>query len=263
MSEIFISYASADRDTARALAQFLERQSCSVFWDRTIPPGRTWDEVLEKALREARAVIVLWSKAAVASEWVKAEAGDAASRRILVPAIIETVELPLRFRAIQAADLTTWNRTDPTADLGALLDSIGDLLGRKMSNAAPEPRPIVTGATSGPHPIPALAAESRQARQAVLRALAYHLLLGTGLFRVAPGLKRKWIYVAAPSYAIVDVALARMGVDPFSTDEFGASTFIVALIIYGLSFIDVGLTRYRRWKLESTSCAHAGDFRHR
>ena len=72
MAEVFLSYASPDREKARALAKFLEERSCSVFWDRTIPPGKTFDEVIEGALREARAVIVLWSAAAVASDWVKA-----------------------------------------------------------------------------------------------------------------------------------------------------------------------------------------------
>lgn len=252
MSDVFISYASTDRDSARALARLLEQGACSVFWDRTIPPGKSWDEILEQALREARAVVVLWSRAAVASEWVKAEAADAAARGILVPAMIEKVDLPLRFRAIQAADLTGWNGTDASGEVGALLGSIANLLGRKPTDAhAAWSAP--TGTTPA-HAQPAPVAALRQgAARTVLGTLGVHLLLGIGLFRVDRRLKRKWLYVAAPAYAIVDVLLAKMGVDPFRTSEFGASTFVVAVAIYGLSFIDVGLTQYRRWKLERDS----------
>ena len=77
MSDIFVSYASADRDRARAVAQALTDQGWAVWWDRTIPPGRQFDEVIEEALDSARCVVVLWSKASVASQWVKTEAAEA------------------------------------------------------------------------------------------------------------------------------------------------------------------------------------------
>jgi len=50
MSDIFISYASSDIEKAKALAGILEQQGWSVWWDREIPPGRSFDEVLEEAL---------------------------------------------------------------------------------------------------------------------------------------------------------------------------------------------------------------------
>jgi TIR domain len=51
MADIFISYASQDRDRAKALADALAAQGSSVWWDRVIPPGRVFDEVIEEALR--------------------------------------------------------------------------------------------------------------------------------------------------------------------------------------------------------------------
>ena len=59
MADIFISYASADRERARQLAAVLASQGWSVWWDRTIPPGRTFDQVIEQALQAARCVVVL------------------------------------------------------------------------------------------------------------------------------------------------------------------------------------------------------------
>jgi hypothetical protein len=46
MSDIFISYASEDLPRIRPLVDALERRGWSVFWDRTIPAGKTWREVI-------------------------------------------------------------------------------------------------------------------------------------------------------------------------------------------------------------------------
>ena len=62
MSDIFISYASEDREKARQLAEVLNQQGWSVFWDRIIPTGKTFHLVIEEELDSARCVIVLWSE---------------------------------------------------------------------------------------------------------------------------------------------------------------------------------------------------------
>jgi beta-lactam-binding protein with PASTA domain len=113
MSDVFISYASADRERAKRLAEALQARGYSAWWDRQIAPGQTFDEVIEKALNDAKCVVVLWSATSVRSDWVKTEASEAARRKILVPALIDRVTIPLEFRRIQAADLTQWDgRTD-------------------------------------------------------------------------------------------------------------------------------------------------------
>ena len=53
MANIFISYASEDRNKAEELAQALGTRGLSVWWDRKIPLGKSFDEVIEKALGEA------------------------------------------------------------------------------------------------------------------------------------------------------------------------------------------------------------------
>ena len=67
MSSIFISYSQSDRAKAQMLATALEREGWSVWWDPKIPPGKTFDEVVEKALERAKCVIVLWSRTSVTS----------------------------------------------------------------------------------------------------------------------------------------------------------------------------------------------------
>ena len=146
MADVFISYASPDRERARLLADGLEQQGLSVWWDREIQPGRPFDDAIEEALNSALCVIVLWSHASVKSDWVKAEAGEAAEKRVLVPALIDRTRIPLRFRQFQAADLTAWNGATNDPEFCKLLVSVGRLLGRPVRVAGqPLQMPPETG----------------------------------------------------------------------------------------------------------------------
>jgi hypothetical protein len=110
MADIFISYANEDRESAAQVAHMIESAGWRVWWDRRIPAGRTWRQVLQDALRDMRCMVVLWSKNSVESTWVAEEAEEA--RRLgktIVPILLERCEPPIGFRAIQAADLTSWD----------------------------------------------------------------------------------------------------------------------------------------------------------
>ena len=130
MADIFISYARSDRERAQALAEALEQEGYSVWWDPKIPPGKTFDEVIEEALGNAKCVVTLWSKESVKSEWVKEEASVAKRRKILIPALIEDVDLPLGFGLIQAADLTDWEKGHPHSDFDSMIEAIAAIVGR-------------------------------------------------------------------------------------------------------------------------------------
>jgi len=123
-SDVFLSYAAPDRPTAQRLAAALSAEGWSVWWDRTIPPGQTFDAVIEAALDSATCVIVLWSKASVSSDWVKVEAAEGARRRVLVPAVIEEVTIPLEFRRIQAASLIDWRASTSHPGFESLVSSV-------------------------------------------------------------------------------------------------------------------------------------------
>jgi len=97
MADIFISYASEDRSRVEQLAKALEDQGWSVFWDRTIPAGKTWRQVIGEALETARSVIVAWSKTSVDSRWVQEEADRGLERNILIPILIDKLKPPLGF----------------------------------------------------------------------------------------------------------------------------------------------------------------------
>ncbi len=108
MPDIFLSYSREDQATARRFAQGLEREGFDVWWDATLHSGEAYDQVTEKALREARAVVVLWSKTSVDSRWVRAEATTADRNKTLVPVMIEDCQRPVMFELTHTADLSKW-----------------------------------------------------------------------------------------------------------------------------------------------------------
>jgi len=135
-AQVFLSYASEDRDRAGSLADALTQQGWTVFWDRTIAPGMVFDEVIGDALRGAGCVVVLWSRASIVSSWVKEEADDGAQRNILVPALIDDVALPLGFRRVQAARLVGW----PTRHDPGEFQQFSDAIARRLRDAPSSPR---------------------------------------------------------------------------------------------------------------------------
>ena len=137
MPDIFISYTREDQERIETLVQVLETQGWSVFWDRRIPAGQTWHSHIGKALAEARCVIVGWSSYSVLSNWVIEEADEGKRRGVLLPILLDSVEPPFGFRSIQAADMTSWDRSPESPILVKLLADVNRvLMGPSVLNAA-------------------------------------------------------------------------------------------------------------------------------
>ncbi|OYQ30772.1 hypothetical protein CHU93_06330 [Sandarakinorhabdus cyanobacteriorum] len=139
MPDIFLSYSRQDVAVAGAMAAVLSAAGHDVWWDREIRAGDVYDQVLENALRASRLVIVLWSKTAVVSDWVRSEATVAMQSGTLMPVMIEDCQRPVAFELRQSADLIGWkgNASDPR--LVAVLAEVARQLG--APGAAPRPVP--------------------------------------------------------------------------------------------------------------------------
>ena len=56
-TDVFISYARADRPIAQVFAEALIEEGFNVWWDASLHSGETFDEVIEQRLRDAKAVV--------------------------------------------------------------------------------------------------------------------------------------------------------------------------------------------------------------
>ena len=139
MSDIFISYASEDRSRAAAIAKALESEGWSVWWDRYIPSGARFSDIIQDEIAQARCIVVLWSAVSIKKDWVMDEAAEGRERRILVPVLVEPVRPPLGFRQIQAADLSGWRGDLSDAAFQTLRQSIASMLGAHSAPIATEP----------------------------------------------------------------------------------------------------------------------------
>jgi len=143
MSDVFISYARDDAESARRFAAEFQAAGFSVWWDDALRSGDAFDESIERALREAKAVVVLWSTGSVASRWVRAEATQADRNRTLVPVTIEPCQRPIIFELTHTADLSHWTgNTDDRAWRGLVADV------RRLVEAQATPRSIQSSANS-------------------------------------------------------------------------------------------------------------------
>ncbi len=129
MSDIFISYKREDQPAADLLREKLKEHGFSVWWDRKIPAGRSFDDGIQEALDKASCVIVLWSKLSVQSDWVKEEAEKGASRGVLVPVLIDDVQPPLGFGRLQTASIAGWEGDRSHPGFVQLARSIEIMLG--------------------------------------------------------------------------------------------------------------------------------------
>jgi hypothetical protein len=143
MADIFLSYAKEDRDAARRLSALLERAGWTVWWDRRIPAGRTWRDMLEEALKNMRCMVVLWSSHSIESDWVKEEAEEARTVKKLVPVMLEAVNPPVGFRTIQAADLTDWDGVNLSRGARQLIADLESLIGKPPPRIGREAKPLI------------------------------------------------------------------------------------------------------------------------
>lgn len=183
---MFISYARDDEPAARRVAKALQASGLDIWWDADLPAHRAYSEVIERNLEQAKAVVVLWSKAAAGSQWVRAEADFARNAGKLVQAQIDGTLPPMPFNQIQCADLKGWRGTTAHSGWAKLQASV---------------QALVSGEEQ---PLPAALSPRRWRRLREYRwwvAASLALLVAAGLLFYAfgmPGEERKPVLAVLP-----------------------------------------------------------------
>jgi len=151
LGRVFLSYAREDVGVAKQLAALIDRAGHTVWWDREIQGGSHFASEIDRELKNADVVVVLWSKAAIDSAWVQDEAAEGRDSGRLVPIMMGPDKPPLGFRQFQSIDFSDWDGSGEPASLQGLIQAIsqkcGDAepkdSGKKQAAKAPERRTSV------------------------------------------------------------------------------------------------------------------------
>ena len=136
MADIFISYAHDELERVEPLVRALESRDWSVWWDREIRPGSSWDDDIEREVIGASCVVTVWTKKSVESRWVKNESMSGLERGVLVPVRLDDVDLPIAFKGTQVADLTQWSGDSSAPEFATFLDAVAAVLSGEPSRTS-------------------------------------------------------------------------------------------------------------------------------
>ena len=129
VARVFLSYARDDVETAEKLAGELTAAGQTVWWDRHVHGGANFSVEIDRELKNAQVVMVLWTPVSIASAWVQDEAAEGRDSGRLVPAVLDSVKPPLGFRQLQCVDLSSWKKDGKGQPIDDVLAAIAKLVG--------------------------------------------------------------------------------------------------------------------------------------
>ncbi len=141
-ADVVVSYARRDSAVAEPLIMYLRAQGINVWWDRELYSGEDLHDAIAAALEAAKAVVVIWSDAAVASMWVRDEARRGAKKSKLITTHVPGFDLekiPLGFGERHCANIE---------DRAQLIRALGRY-GVVPQDRRPAEAPGVTGGDGG------------------------------------------------------------------------------------------------------------------
>lgn len=195
MTDVFISYGRQDRERVRPMAEALQESGLDVWWDPDIPPGSDFRAETGRALKEATAVIVVWSQHSVTRHFVLDEASVALERGVLFPVLVDVVDIPLGFRQIQTVDLTKWRGKTDDAAFRSLIDAVARFVKAKAApkpDGAPVREDTPAPASDAKFTVTGIGARLRLFWQAAIFATAVAIFIGIAsafLQQYIPGLE--------------------------------------------------------------------------
>jgi len=135
MADVFVSYKREDVARVRKLVAALRGSGLDVWWDEDIPASAPWEATIEKALADAKAVIVCWSPASVASENVRSEARVAREDKRLIQIFVEPCSTPLFFGERQGVDLSSWRGRADDPRIAGIVQCVREITGEPVAHA--------------------------------------------------------------------------------------------------------------------------------
>lgn len=109
---VFLSYNKADKDLARSLAAHLKLVGADVWFDEwEIRAGDSIPGKLNKGLAAFDTFVLLWSRSATRSDWVRSELETAIQRGVddskvrIIPIRVDRSEFPALLRPLKRIDL--------------------------------------------------------------------------------------------------------------------------------------------------------------
>jgi hypothetical protein len=127
ITDIFISHSSDDSEIAKRVFEVLQ-EGRRVFFAPDIPAGADWNELVQRELRAARCVVVLWSANAKKSLWVHGEAADAFERGCYIPVSIDDTGPPKLFKQVQTPSISRWVSLGDMTPMYMLKSAISTLI---------------------------------------------------------------------------------------------------------------------------------------
>lgn len=156
MADVVISYAVENEATVRQLAGALGHLGYSVWRPEGGSNAATADAVTDH-IADAKAVVVIWSGAASASDWVRAEANIARGMKKLVQASADGNPPPVPFDAAQVSSISTWLGDDAHPGWDVIKAALARLAGPPAAPPPPPPEPVepTVAPVAAPPPPPA------------------------------------------------------------------------------------------------------------
>ncbi|MEO7540494.1 MAG: TIR domain-containing protein, partial [Sphingomicrobium sp.] len=139
MAKVFLSYAREDAPAAKQLADCIGRAGHEVWWDRHIQGGSRFSTEIDRELKSAAVVVVLWSAASIESAWVQDEAAEGRDSGRLVPVSLGGSRAPLGFRQFHTVEIANWSGDGDPVELDDLLEAISKTAGHSTSASAAPP----------------------------------------------------------------------------------------------------------------------------
>jgi formylglycine-generating enzyme required for sulfatase activity len=139
--DVFISYPRVERSKVELIKAKLDALGLDTFFDiHGIDGGDTFPDVIDHALKSAKAVLGVWSPRAFQSKWCMIECRVGAARGVLVPIAVERFsELDMKsdFMTTNYLDLTDFDGRENHEGWQRTLRSLSRHVGRELAHATP------------------------------------------------------------------------------------------------------------------------------